>query len=122
MAEDKINESSLWEKITTYAKQAGIKVIYAVLLMFYAYRRKDTPKWAKRIIIGALGYFIAPIDAIPDLAPLIGYTDDFGVLGLGLVAIAAYINDEVRQQSKEKLNQWFGEYDETELDAVDKKL
>jgi len=116
------SETKLWTKLTKYAKQAGLKLVYSALLLFFAYRRKDTPSWAKNIIIGVLGYFLAPIDLIPDLSPIIGYTDDIGVLGFCLVTVAAYINEEVREQARKKLQTWFGEYDESELESVDKKL
>lgn len=116
------SEENLWQKLKNYAIQAGTKVVYSALLLFYAYERKDTPAWAKRIVIGTLGYFLTPIDFIPDLSPIIGYTDDIGVLSFGLVTVAAYINDDVRSQAREKLHKWFGQYDEDELKSVDEKL
>lgn len=115
-------EKKLWAKLTGYAKQAGTKVVYSALLLFYAYRRKETPSWAKNIVLGTLGYLISPIDAIPDLTPLLGYTDDLGVLSFGLVTIASYINDEVKSNARERLNKWFGDYDEKELQEVDDQL
>jgi uncharacterized membrane protein YkvA (DUF1232 family) len=116
------SENILLKKIQRFAKQAGLKVVYSVLLLYYAYRRNDTPIWAKRIIIGVLGYFISPIDALPDLTPILGYTDDLGVLSFGLVTIAAYVNDGVRINARKKLQQWFGEFDMEELSEVDKQL
>ncbi|MDX1943423.1 MAG: YkvA family protein [Saprospiraceae bacterium] len=118
----KFSEVKLWRKLGKYGRQLGIKSVYTVLLLFYAFRRKDTPSWAKRIILGVLGYLIMPIDAIPDLSPIIGYTDDLGMLSFGLVTIAAYINDEVREQAKKRLKDWFGEYNALELKEVDEKL
>jgi uncharacterized membrane protein YkvA (DUF1232 family) len=120
--EPHFNEKSFWRKLNRYARQAGLKVVYAALLLYYAYRRKETPAWAKRVVFGVLGYLIMPIDFIPDLSPLIGYTDDLGVLGIGLVTIAAYVNTEVKRQAREQLKQWFGNYDEEELEEVDKQL
>ncbi len=116
------SENKLLKKIQHFAKQAGLKVVYSMLLLYYAYRRSDTPIWAKRIIIGVLGYFISPIDALPDLTPILGYTDDIGVLSFGLVAIAAYINDEVRNTARKKLQDWFGEINVEELSEVDRQL
>ena len=116
------SENQLWEKIKNYAKQAGLKTIYSCLLLFYAYRRKETPAWARHIILGTLGYFLAPIDAIPDLSPIIGYTDDLGVLSFGLVTIAAYINDEVRVKARTHLSKWFGKYNEEDLESVEEML
>lgn len=119
---DRFSESGFWQKIQHFAKQAGIKTVYSALLLFYAYRRKDTPAWAKTTVLGVLGYFLAPIDAIPDLTPIIGLTDDIGWLSFGLVTIASYINGDVREQARGHLQKWFGEYDPKDLEAVDKKL
>jgi len=116
------SESSFWNTVQSYSKKIGIKSVYAALLLFYAFKRKETPTWAKNIIIGVLGYLIAPIDLLPDLTPFIGYTDDLGVLGVGLVAIASYVNDAVKSQAKSKLRDWFGNYDAEELENIDQKL
>ena len=97
----------LFEKLNQYYKQAGYKVTYIVLLLFYAYRNAETPSWAKRIILGAIIYFISPIDAIPDLSPLIGYTDDVGLLGYGLVSISVYINDEVKINARKRFWKYY---------------
>lgn len=118
----RFSEGRLLKKIQKFAKDAGLKVVYSVLLLFYAYRRSDTPVWAKRIIIGVLGYFISPIDMLPDLTPILGYTDDLGVLSFGLVTIAAYINDDVRITARKKLQDWFGHFNVEELVEVDQKL
>lgn len=116
------SQNKLLEKVQQNARQAGLKVIYAALLLFYTFKKKETPLFAKNIIIGVLGYFIAPIDALPDLTPIIGYTDDIGVLMFGLVSLACYIDLEVREKAKKQLRKWFGEYDEAELVEVDSKL
>jgi len=116
------SEFKLWEKLKNYAKSAGQKTVYSALLMFYAFKRKETPSWAKNIIIGAIGYFLSPIDGIPDLTPFLGYTDDLGVLTFGMVLIAGYINDEVRQNARTKMTRWFGELNEEELNTIDESL
>jgi uncharacterized membrane protein YkvA (DUF1232 family) len=116
------SESNFWNTVQSYAKKIGVQSVYSSLLLFYAFKRKETPTWAKNIIIGVLGYLIAPIDLIPDLTPFIGYTDDLGVLGIGLVAIASYINDSVKLQAKTTLKVWFGNYDASEIENIDQKL
>ena len=118
----KFSESGFWEKIKQYGAAAGSKAVYMALLLYYAYKRKETPAWAKRMVLGVLGYFIVPIDLIPDLSFLIGYTDDIGLLSFALVTIAAYVNDEVRTDAREHLGKWFGPVDEDVLAEVDKKL
>lgn len=91
------------DKINKVFGTVGQKFIYSALLLWNAYKRSDTPSWAKNIVIGTLGYFLSPIDAIPDLSPLFGYTDDLGVLSFGLVSIACYINQEVRDKAEIQL-------------------
>ena len=110
------------KKIGRFCLVMGQQTVYSVLLMVYAFRRKDSPGWAKRIIIGTLGYVLTPIDAIPDLTPLIGYTDDLGVLGFGLEAIASYINLDVRVKARRDVKLLFGEIDLESMHEVDSKL
>ncbi len=119
---DQFSEAKLWIKIQKYGKRAGVKTVYPALLLFYAFKRKETHPKAKAVIIGTLGYFLAPIDLIPDLNPILGFNDDIGLLSFALVLVSCYINDGVREKAKEKLKQWFGEYDEAELQAIDKTL
>ncbi len=116
------SDERFWAKLKSQARNAGVKIVYSALLLFYAYRRKETPFYARSIILGVLGYFLAPIDLIPDLTPILGYTDDLGVLAFGLVTIAAYINQDVRQKARGRLHQWFGDYNEAELKEVDDQL
>ena len=114
------NKLKRW--LNRYTKSLGQKFVYSALLLFYAYKRSDTPSWAKNIIIGALGYVLAPIDSIPDLTPFLGFTDDLGVMTFGLVSIACYVNDEVRGKAREQLKAFFSEIDEESLVVVDEVL
>jgi len=119
---NKFNKRRLAAKINRTFGSLGQKFVYSVLLMYNAYRHADTPAWAKNIIIGALGYFLSPIDAIPDLSPFLGYTDDLGIMSFGLVSIACYINDEVRATAVVQLRKFFGEIDEDIVSEVNKAL
>lgn len=114
--------STLKKWLHKYTKSLSQKFVYSVLLLVYAYKRSDTPSWAKNIIIGALGYVLAPIDTIPDLTPFLGFTDDLGVLTFGLVSIACYVNDEVRVKARKQLSAFFNEIDEESLAGVDEVL
>lgn len=101
------SEEGFWDKAKRYAKKAGLKVMEPALKMYYAAQDPDTPTWAKGIIYGALGYFILPIDAIPDVAPVVGYTDDLTTIAAALAAVAAHIKDEHAEKAKETIKQWF---------------
>lgn len=100
-------EDGLWGKIKNFAKVAGIEVIEKVLQLYYALQSPETPIWAKSVIIGALGYFISPLDAIPDIVPVFGYSDDLGVLAAAVTTVASYITDDIKAKAKAKLAEWF---------------
>ena len=78
--EEKIKfvEENLWEKL----ERVGKKISFAKdILALVRYMRDPLVSWhRKAIVVGALIYFISPIDAIPDIAPLVGYLDDLGVI------------------------------------------
>lgn len=95
-----------WQKLGPFAQSAGRGTLEKALYLYYAVQNDHTPKWAKRVIYGALGYFILPLDAIPDLAPLVGYTDDLSVMAAALATVTFYITPEVKEQAQRKLEQW----------------
>ncbi len=105
------SESRFHQKLTRYAKAAGHEVVEKALRLFYAAQSPDTPRWAKTAIYGALGYFIFPLDAIPDFAALVGYTDDLGVLAAALATVSMYITDDIKERSRLTAEKWFGPKD-----------
>lgn len=102
-------DGSFWTKLGDYAKSAGSEVVEKALWLYYAFQQEKTPVWAKTAIVAALGYFISPIDAIPDLVPVVGYADDLGVLALAVTTVATQVDKKVKKLSKAKLEEWFGE-------------
>ncbi|MBT1445367.1 DUF1232 domain-containing protein [Shewanella sp. JM162201] len=108
MAENEYSENGFWRKVRDFARQAGREVIEKALWLYYAAQRPETPAWAKTVIFGALGYFITPVDAIPDLTPLMGFSDDLGALAAALTMVAVFIDDNSRSKAAEKVDAWFG--------------
>ena len=106
--EKEFTEESFWNKTKNFAKATGKTVLEPALKLYYSAQDPDTPTWAKTTIYGALGYFISPIDAIPDFTPIIGYSDDLGVLMAAVLAVATYIKKEHGEKAKNTLQQWFG--------------
>lgn len=102
------SETRFWDKLKKYAKVAGSEVIEKALWLFYAAQRPETPAWAKAVIYGALAYFILPTDAIPDMVPLAGYTDDMGALAAAIAMVTLYISDDVKAKTRQKMRDWFG--------------
>lgn len=83
-SEAKVEEGKEYvdEKLWVKLERVGKKISFAQdILALYQYVIDSKVSWhRKAIVVGALVYFIAPIDAIPDLAPLFGYLDDLGVI------------------------------------------
>ncbi len=109
------NPSKLLEKLGKVAKKASVKVVYAVLLLYYALLDGDVPLKDKAIVVGALGYFILPLDFIPDMLGPLGYTDDMTALVYALKTIWDNITPKVHAQAQGKLREWFDEIDSSDL-------
>ena len=102
------SDERLRDKLARYAIAAGREVVEKALWLYYASRRPDVPRWARLTIYAALAYFILPLDAIPDFAPLAGYSDDLAALAAALLTVAQYIDDEVKEKARRRLQKWFG--------------
>ena len=107
--EEAYSEQSFNDKLKHYALTAGRELVEKALWLYYALQEEKAPAWAKATIVGALGYFITPLDAIVDLTPGVGYADDLGVLALAVAAVAAYINDDVKDKARGRMATGFGE-------------
>ena len=103
------SDSQFWKKTLNGFKKAGKIVIEKALWLYYAAQKPETPVWAKTAIFAALGYFICPLDAIPDITPGVGYIDDLGVLTSAVAAVSMYIDQDVKNKAAEKIRDWFGD-------------
>lgn len=104
--------SHLSEKIKYCASKVGAKIIKYVLLLYYTAIDPNTPSRDKTIIYSVLGYFILPLDAIPDGIPLIGYTDDLSALIWGCAAVAKNVTPQIRMKAEKQVKNWM----KTDLD------
>lgn len=115
--EKEYSESELWKKIGEVAKMAGLRVIYYVLLLYYSLQSDTVTLKEKALIIGALGYFILPVDLVPDFIIGLGYGDDAAAL-LAVVKMLENLNDDIKAQAKNKLKTWFEDFDEKDLGGI----
>lgn len=103
------SEESFWAKIAAFALRAGIELVEKALILYYCLQDRDTPAWAKAVIVSALGYFIVLTDVIPDFTPAAGFTDDLGALAVAFAAVVAHIKPEHRSQAEVRMKEWFGD-------------
>ena len=111
----KFSKRDFAEKISRIAKRAGAKLVYAALILYYTLQSDKVSKKDKAIIIGALGYMISPLDAIPDAIPIAGLTDDLAVLLYVLKKVWSDVDPEIQEKAKKRLSKWFDEDEISEI-------
>jgi uncharacterized membrane protein YkvA (DUF1232 family) len=81
------------ENLGTKLQRSGKKISFAKdILALFNYMKDPFVSWhRKAIVVAALIYFIVPIDAVPDISPLIGYLDDLGVIA----ALLKFLGSEI---------------------------
>ena len=114
----KFSQSEFVEKISRVAKRAGAKLVYAALILFYTLQSDKISTKDKALIIGALGYLISPLDVVPDAIPIVGLSDDLGVLLYVLKTVWTDIDPSIKEQAKKKLDQWFDDDEIREIDDL----
>lgn len=112
------SENKLLRKLSSAAKWAGAKVVYAVLLLYYVLRSPNISAADKSKIYGALGYFILPTDLVLDFIPMMGYTDDMAALLWALHTVMNNITPEIKLQAKDKLAELLGKIDEKQIEDI----
>ncbi|MCK5740762.1 MAG: DUF1232 domain-containing protein [Chlorobi bacterium] len=101
-------DSGFWNKLVSFSGRAGRRVIELALTLYNCLKDEDTPAWAKAVIYGALGYFITPVDAVPDLLPLVGFSDDIAAMIAAISIIAGNIKESHKVDAQEKVRVWLG--------------
>lgn len=113
---DAYNEQSLMTKISRFAKKAGLNTTYYVLLLYNMLVSSAISLADKAIVVGSLGYFISPLDVIPDIILGTGFLDDASVLVLALGTVVNSITPSIKDAAKKSLHKWF-DFEDEELDA-----
>ena len=74
-----------------------------LLAAWFCARDPATPRRVRMTLLAALGYFVLPIDALPDIMPLLGFTDDAAVIAAAIAAVAGSITIEHRERAKKAI-------------------
>lgn len=127
MDDSQINESaysqkSFWQKVRSGTKKAGSEVIYNALVLYHTAQADKTPTWCKSVILGTLGYFISIIDAIPDITPVLGYSDDLTLMLTAIGTLAVYVTPEIKAKAKHQTSKLFGEEVEGSVKEVEESM
>ena len=86
-------------------KRVAAKLPFAedLLSAYYCAFDLKTPRHVQAALLGAIAYFIPPFDFIPDMLPVLGFTDDAAVLATAIRLVAAHITSEHREAARAKL-------------------
>ncbi len=95
-----------WRKLQELASQ--LPFAEDLLTAHYCAFDRETPLHVKAALIGALAYFVLPTDAIPDVLPVIGYTDDAAVLAAAIKLVTSYITPDHREAARRTLERMRG--------------
>lgn len=114
--EGKYSEAGLLNKIKKYGKVIGLELLFKVVQLWYVLQKPDVPAGTKALIMGALGYLIAPLDFIPDLTPMLGYSDDLVAITFALIKVQGYIDDDVNVKARRLLGKIFDKETIAKLD------
>jgi uncharacterized membrane protein YkvA (DUF1232 family) len=98
---------SFREKVARHAWAIGEKVLLDAFVLAAVKADKKIPTKYKAMVIAALGYLILPADAIPDLTPIAGFTDDAGALALTVSMLTKQITPEHRAWARERVMRLF---------------
>jgi uncharacterized membrane protein YkvA (DUF1232 family) len=87
-----------WSKL----KRLAVKLPFAedLLAAYYCAFDRQTPRHVQAALLGAIAYFVLPFDFVPDMLPILGFTDDAAVLATALRMVATHITPDHRAAAK----------------------
>lgn len=104
------NDTSLRDNFWRKARRVAAHIPFAedLLAAYYCAFDRATPLQVKATLIGALAYFVLPLDSLPDFMPVLGFTDDAVVLATALKLVASHMQPQHRDAARETLARFSG--------------
>ena len=93
--------SGFWTKLRKFA--AKLPIAEDLLTAYYCAFDRNTPNHVRAALLGALAYFVLPIDVMPDLLPIVGFSDDAVVLAGAIRLVWVHIQPAHREAAREAL-------------------
>jgi uncharacterized membrane protein YkvA (DUF1232 family) len=96
-----------WSKVRRIA--AALPFAEDLLAAYYCAFDRNTPRHVQAALVGALAYFVLPFDVIPDMMPVLGFTDDAAVLATAVKLVSSHIRPEHREAAKQAIERGLAE-------------
>jgi uncharacterized membrane protein YkvA (DUF1232 family) len=87
-----------WDKVRGVA--SVLPFAEDLLTVYYCAFDRNTPTQVRVALLAALGYFVLPTDAVPDVLPLVGFTDDAAVLAAAIALVSDHITPVHREAAR----------------------
>lgn len=102
-ANEKRVRGGFWPKLRRLAGR--LPFAHDLVAAWYCATDPATPFRVRAVLFGALAYFVMPVDAIPDVLAVVGFTDDASVLLAALTVVGAHITPKHREKAADALRE-----------------
>jgi len=90
-----------WRKLRRFAGRVPFTT--DAVAAYYCAMDPATPLRARAVLLGAVAYFVMPVDVVPDAIAVLGFTDDATVLATAIAVAGAHILPKHRDDAKRAL-------------------
>ena len=102
VAHEPPDEQHFWKKLKRFL--TVLPFAEDLVAAYYCTRDPDTPAYVRAVLLGAVTYFILPIDMVPDILAGLGFTDDASVLAAAIAAVGRHLQPHHRDQARRALD------------------
>ena len=97
-----IDEGILRKVLITAGRTLALPALEAFEILI----EPSIPSQVRMSMLAALTYLIMPMDLVPDLVPIAGFSDDLVALTAVISLWSSHITPEIRNKARRKLDRW----------------
>lgn len=96
------DQESVRKRFWIKLKRLAVRLPFAedLLAAYYCAFDRQTPRHVQAALLGAIAYFVLPFDFVPDMLPILGFTDDAAILATALRMVASHIKPEHHEAAR----------------------
>jgi uncharacterized membrane protein YkvA (DUF1232 family) len=99
---ERVVRKGFWRKLTRHAGR--LPFAEDLFSAYYCAFDRQTPLHVRAVLVGALAYFVVPFDGVPDIVPMLGFTDDAAMLAAAMKLVIDAIRPEHRDAARARLS------------------
>lgn len=101
VASEPPDEQRFWKKLKRFLTR--IPFAEDLIASYYCAADPETPGYVRTVLLGAIAYFILPVDMVPDMLAGLGFTDDASVLAAAVAAVGRHLQPRHRTRARRAL-------------------